>query len=129
MHGGDVDHTPPPLLVHAGQRRTHDPEGRLEHNPQYHGETLGREVLNGGDVLQTRIVDDDVRLYFQAIEHPVVREVRLHRLAADLVRDLPGAVTVQVEHGNRSTRPGQPLGAGPPDPTRRPSNQSATPGQ
>src|SRR5215204_1493537 len=77
VYGGDVDDAPPPLLVHPRQRLLEDPERSLEHNPQYEREALGRELLDGRDVLQPRVVHDDIRVYFEVVEHLIVGEVGL----------------------------------------------------
>jgi hypothetical protein len=61
-----------------------------------HGEAFGREIHYGGHVLQARAVRHDIDLDVYAVEHLVVGEIRLHRLAADLVCDLLRGVAVQV---------------------------------
>src|SRR5918997_2684659 len=119
----------PPLLVHTWQRQAHDPERRLQHYPQYRREAFGREIFYGGHVLQARIVHHDIGLDVYAVEHLVVGEIRLHRLATDLVCDLLHRVAIEVEYGYRRARPGQPLGTGTSNTARSLGNQGTAPGQ
>src|SRR3712207_6124746 len=51
----------------------------------------------------------------------------LKRLSADTFGDLCGSIAVEVEHGDRCAGPREPLGAGTPDPARRPRHEGAAP--
>ena len=57
-------------------------------------ENLGRELLDGRNVLQARVVDDYISIHLEAVERPEVGEVGLQRLTTDAVGDLSGGVTV-----------------------------------
>ena len=75
--------------------------------------------MQRSDVLETCVVDDDVRLEPEAVHDGGLREVRLHRAAGDGRRDLLGTVAVDVQDENVGSRPGEPLRAGPPDSAAR----------
>src|SRR3712207_5009953 len=129
VHGGDVDYAPPPLLVHPRERLLDDPERRLEHDPHDEHEALGRELLEWCDMLQPRVVHDDVSVDLEVLEDVVVREVGLHGLAPYLARHLFRGVPVQVEDGHGGAGPGQPPGASSSYPAGRPGHQGAAPAE
>ena len=57
---GDI-HDPAELLfIHMWQRGAHQPEWRFEHQREQQPELLLRRVLDRGDVLNARVVHDDV---------------------------------------------------------------------
>lgn len=61
MHRGDVDDATPALRTHGGHGRAHRQEGRAEVDRQDGIPTLDREVLHRAGVLDTRVVDQNVR--------------------------------------------------------------------
>jgi hypothetical protein len=109
---GDVDHPSPAALVHAGQDRPGQAERGLHHQRQHGREALGRELLDGGDVLEPGVVDQDVGGQLDAVEAGRVGQVGGHGDAAELAGDPLGAGLVQVDHGHPGPGAGQPAGAG-----------------
>jgi alanine racemase len=108
---GDVDDATPAPLVHARQHRADDSERRLEHHVDDRLEPLRRKLVKRGDVLEPRVVDDDVRLKLEAVDDRWVGEVGLHGSPADRARHHPGAFAVHVEDDDVRARCGEPLGA------------------
>jgi len=57
---GDVDHAPPAALLHARERRARGVEGRGEVDREDRVPALHGELVHGGDVLDARVVHQDV---------------------------------------------------------------------
>src|SRR5919202_1837558 len=129
VHAGDVDHPSPLPLVHPRQRLLYEPERRLDHEPDDEREPFRRELLDRRDVLQPRVVHDDVGLDLQSVEHRVVGEVRLDGPPAELLGHLPGGIPVEIHNRNLGAGRRQPPRARASDPARGPRDECAAPAQ
>src|SRR5215210_523179 len=107
----------------------YDPERRLEHEPDYQREPLRRELLDSRDVLQPRVIDDDVSLDLEGVEHRIIGEVSLNRIPAESVGYRSRCVLVQIHNRDLGSGRSQPLGARAPDPARGPGYQGAATGE
>ncbi|MCE3246097.1 MAG: hypothetical protein K0S72_2225 [Arthrobacter sp.] len=96
MDGRDVDDAPEVVGVHVGQRRPHQQERRLEHERQDAAEGQRIKVLDGTDVLDPGVVDQDVTVQAQPGKGVDVQEIHRPDRAAQLVRQRRGAGLVHV---------------------------------
>ena len=96
------------------------------------GEPLGRELLDGGDVLEPGVGHHDVGNEVEAVEGVEcagLRKVRLHRPAPDLRGDTAGPLAVEVEHRDLCPRDGKALRACPADAARAPGDERPAAGE
>ncbi len=100
VHRGDVDDPPPAALVHRGQQAADQHERRGQHHLEQQRPPLLVELLDGADVLEAGVVDEDVHisdLVGEAVDVVAHAEVgghgdaAVHRLGGD-VEALTGKV-------------------------------------
>lgn len=123
VDGGDVDHPAPLLLVHVRESAAQDAERRLDHDALDEGEAVGRELVDGRDVLEAGVVDHDVGVGRQGLHGLRVGEVRDDGVAADPLGQLPGRAGREVDDVDPGAGPGEGLGAGPADARGGPGDQ------
>jgi hypothetical protein len=89
-----------------------------------------REVLDRGDVLDARVVDDDVHAAGERrrVERPV-GEVDAHGRAAEGLRHLSRTAFIQVGHGDGRSRGGEGGRAGGADTARATGDEDLAPVQ
>ena len=88
MGRGDVDHPPPPPLVHTGQDRASEEERRLDHEAVHEPPVVGRELVHRMDALHACVVDQDVDVVeAQVVELTSVAQVDHPDPAAHRVGD------------------------------------------
>ncbi|CAG6394385.1 hypothetical protein SCOCK_260079 [Actinacidiphila cocklensis] len=129
VHRGDVDDPAPAAGVHVRQVPAQDAEGRLDHHPLDESEALRRELVDGGDVLQAGVVDDDVGVGGQRVDRAGLREVGDHADPAGLGRGVLGARRVPVDDVDGRAGRGEGHRAGPADPGGGAGDQGGAAGE
>src|SRR5439155_19111814 len=100
VHAGDVDDAAPAAGVHVRERAAGQPERRLQHHAQEQREPVGVELGDRRDVLQSRVVDQDVDVAGQRVDGGEVGQVAGHRFDARVPCELgrPGLVAVDGQN-------------------------------
>ena len=103
---------PHPRSYMCGSAARDEQERRLEHDPEDQREAVRRELLDRRDVLDARVVDQDVRLEPEVGERLGEAEVEDPGLAGDLLGDRLGPGGVAVAHHDLRARFGEMAGHG-----------------
>ena len=109
VHGRHIDDPPPSALRHSGQQALRKEERSGEHNAEHPLPLLVGELLDGRDVLNARVVDEDVRaavvaegLLGERASLVGVGEVGANERPADGVGDLAPGVAGVVDDDARA---------------------------
>ena len=110
---------PKPLSYMCGKRGADQQERRLHHECEHEPEAVRREVGDRADMLDSRVVDQDVGLQLQLLQRADVGKVYRPGLSADLLRDVLGADVIEVRDGHDGPTRGKLAGACRADAARR----------